>query len=681
MNSVLNQQPIAIDPAWMPDPEKAIRNYAGRAIYKFKLPGDRPGEFRVKFSRWEKSALKRKKKIPVSTWVERHRITPADSPFPGQVWQNETTPYLVGIMDAIDFESVQEVVVCAPEQTGKTDLSLNYLAYTADRRPGNWLIVYPDEKTAGDMSRDRVGPMFEDSPRLKKYLTGYVDDLSSLRINLRHMKIYMAWANSASRLKSRPLPYVLLDEIDEYPESVHKREGSPIDLARKRTRNFAHKRKILRVSTPTIETGPIWKALNNECEVVFVYFVKCPSCNAYQEMQFMTKKEDGELIYHIRWEGGSEADPRRIKADEKSTWYECAACGIRWDDAMRDEAVRQGQWRDREKGLSLELYLKSYKPVVIGFHYKAWISRFVSLRETAEAFLWGLKSLEGLKNFRKSYCAEPWRVLRQEREEDTILKLCDDRPRGRVPGGGKVASLTAGVDTQDHSFWYEIRAWAWGEDSLSRESWCIREGEVLSFEDLAQILFSDNYIDSDGNKYMVRLVIQDCLGHRTSEVYDFCRKNPGRIFPSIGRDRMAQPFSWSVQEYYPGKKKPIPGGLRLINVNTKYYKDELARLLAIAPGDPSCWWYHSEYHSRHAAHMVSEFVNDKGLWECPEHKPNHLWDCSVLNLVAADILGIKFWSRKAPAKKNTGGEPQEPPANRERIRDRGSYRPSWLNRR
>ena len=57
-----------------------------------------------------------------------------------------------------------------------------------------------------------------------------------------------------------------------------------------------------------------------------------------------------------------------------------------------------------------------------------------------------------------------------------------------VPGGGVVACLLAGVDTQDDGFYYEIRAFGFG---FERESWGIREGKVPTFEALAQVLWFD----------------------------------------------------------------------------------------------------------------------------------------------------------------------------------------------
>ena len=173
-----------------------------------KIPGDNDKNKVVLESRlagtWypdDKKSLKKQKQIPVSQWAEKHRIVPDDSSVPGK-WKNATTPYLAGIMDASFFPSVQEFIICAPPQTGKSDCVNNCIGYGADRKRGNVLYVYPDELTARENSKDRIQPMFKDSPRLKQYLTGYEDDESVLRIKLRHMKVHLAWASSAARTSS-----------------------------------------------------------------------------------------------------------------------------------------------------------------------------------------------------------------------------------------------------------------------------------------------------------------------------------------------------------------------------------------------------------------------------------------------------------------------------------------------
>jgi len=633
------EMPISIDPAWLPAwsmEELQARHH-----------------ITVSFSPGDKKILIRKSKIRPSVWAERHIVLPEDSPRPGP-WKNITAQYLTGIMDASFYPSVEEIIVCAVPQGGKSQGAANCLGYIIDRAPGNVLIVFPDEKEAGTFSKDRIRPMLQDSPRLRSYLTGDMDDLATMRIKLQHLKIYFAWATSAARLSQRPLPYGIVDEENKNPVTVGKKETGPVELVRKRMRNFPNKRKLWRLSSPTIEGVGISKGLNEDAEVVFDYWVRCPDCGSAYKMDFK----------QIKWPGGSAADPKTIHRDQ-AAFYVCLECDATWDDMdglnpLRDLAVRHGEYRSRTGDVELFAYLKEFNPKAIGFHMPAWISPFVTLSECAAAFLKGIHDTSpqktALKDFQNGYAAEPWKITQKERSEDRILMLRDDRPLGRVPGDNVVAGLVAGVDTQDYGFWYRIRAFGYGGPELVKESWGIREGYVTTFGALERVLWQDTYMDAEGNPYAMAMVVQDALGHRTSEVYTFCLKHRGRIFPSFGRQRMATKYTWTNLEYFPGTKKQIPGGLKGINVNTQYFKDELSGLLEIAPSDPGAWHENNEFSSDWARHMTAEFVNEQGVWDCPDGEDNHLWDCASLCLVAHEILGMMFWPKE---KKQEPGKPKK----------------------
>lgn len=637
-----------------------------------------------RFSAAERRIFRKRKMIPVSEWTEHHRTITMGS-LRGR-WKNRVTPYLAGIMDASFFPSVQTIIICKAPQVGGSEAVNNCIGYAIDRDPGPVLYVYPDETTAKENSSDRIQPMIKSSPRLRSYYTGMKDDEAMMRINLQHMPIYMAWARSAARLANKPIKHLVFDETDKYPDTANKRETDPILLGEKRTITFRWSRKIWKLSTPTIELGPIWQALTTEAQVVFDYWACCPDCGHLHLMTFE----------NIKWPEG-ERDPEIVERGNLA-WYQCPQCQSRWSDNKRDAAMRWGAWRPRPteavpaSGLGLMEYLKKHRPTKIGFHIPSWLSHFVSLSEVAGAFLRGLRDKNKLKDFRNNHQAVPWLDYTQERKEDRILNLRDDRPRGIVPAGGLVSALTAGVDTQDKGFWFEVRAWGFG---MELESWQIREGYVDSFAALIQILLKDRYLDKDGLEYFVRLAIQDAMGHRTSEVYDFCRLNRKLIFPFQGKQSLTQPFRYSKIDYYPNTQKPIPGGIMLLQADVNFYKNQLAGKLEIAPEDPGAWHLHAETNEEYARQMCAEYTDEKGLWQCPDTKANHYWDCAVLNEVAADVLGLKYW-RKPKEKDQATRQPERPgpgpispkeaePPNKGRLppwkmKGGGYKKPSWLNR-
>jgi phage terminase large subunit GpA-like protein len=132
--------------------------------------------------------------------------------------------------------------------------------------------------------RERILPMFEDSRRLRRHLTGAVGDESTIRVNLRHMTVYLGWAGSASRLGTRPIRLLILNEIDKYPSFT--KEADAEALAEKRTITWRGRRLIFKLSTPTVENAPIWTAFSEEAHARFDWHVACPFCGGMQLMKF-----------------------------------------------------------------------------------------------------------------------------------------------------------------------------------------------------------------------------------------------------------------------------------------------------------------------------------------------------------------------------------------------------------
>jgi phage terminase large subunit GpA-like protein len=122
----------------------------------------------------------------------------------------------------------------------------------------------------------------------------------------------------------------------------------------------------------------------------------------------------------------------------------------------------------------------------------------------------------------------------------------------------------------------------------------------------------------------------------------------GRLLAFQGRERQTQPHRYSNIEFYPNTNKPIPGGVKLLQANANYYKNILSSKLDILPGDPGAWHLNAEAADEWAKQMCAEHINDEtGLWECPDNVKNHAWDVSYMQLVAADVLGVKFWRKEA----------------------------------
>lgn len=80
--------------------------------------------------------------------------------------------------------------------------------------------------------------------------------------------------------------------------------------------------------------------------------------------------------------------------------------------------------------------------------------------------------------------------------------------------------LTGGVDVQETSLYWTIRAW--GDYSTSQN---IAHGQAASFGEVVDIMNLEFKRD-DGQQMLVDLALVDS-GDQTEEVYDFCMQNSG----------------------------------------------------------------------------------------------------------------------------------------------------------
>lgn len=269
--------------------------------------------------------LKPPERMTVSEWADKNRIIPAGtSNQPGR-WKTEKTPYLRGIMDAFSDDRIEEIVFIKPTQVGGTESILNILGYIVDQDPASTLVVYPSDTLAEDISKNRIQPMLRATrPLAEKFRE---EDSKLLALQFENMYIPLTGANSAASLSSKPIRFVLLDEVDKYPpRSGGGKEADPISLARERTNTFAYNKKIFITSTPTLKTGAIWKEWES-CTRQLYFYVPCPYCGKFQRLRFQQIKFIKEGTKTERAE---------------SAYYECPYCQSQLFDADKHKMLKQG---------------------------------------------------------------------------------------------------------------------------------------------------------------------------------------------------------------------------------------------------------------------------------------------------------------------------------------------------
>ena len=561
----------------------------------------------------------------VSSWADAHRfLSQKASAEPGR-FRTDRTPYLRDIMDALSPSSpVQTVVFQAGAQVGKSETGNNWVGFVVHHAPGPMLLVQPTVDTAKRFSKQRLAPMIEESPVLAQRISENKSRDASNSMMAKEFPggvLIITGANSAAGLRSMPIRYLFMDEIDAYPLDVDG-EGDPIQLAIKRTTTFA-RRKIFMCSTPTIkDVSRIEREFRNSDQRR--YYVPCPHCGHYQHLEWK----------NLKW---SNDDPNTAA-------YACEGCGVLIEERHKATMLPAGQWRATAEGdgRTAGFHLSSlYSPL----GWKSWaeiVAEFMAAKHDASL----------LKTFVNTVLGETW-------EEDYSAKLGADDLRARtefyepgtVPARGLV--VTAGVDVQDNRLAVVLRAWGREE-----ESWLVDHMEIYGdpaqpavWKQLDDVL-SRPIPHEIGEPLHVAAAAIDSGGHFTSEVYAFARDRRARgVFAIKGQSQRGKPpiaKPSKVDINYRGRV--MKGAAEVYPVGSDTVKSTLyARLRLNEPGSVGMYHWHAEttpeyFEQLTAEKQITRYV--KGFpvreWVKKSGQRNEALDCEVYAYAAVHWLYMRY---------------------------------------
>jgi len=174
-------------------------------------------------------------------------------------WRNEPTQYMVEPIDMLTNREYGAVVFVGPSQTGKTDsLLLNPIMYGVMCDPMDMLIYQTSQTMAADFSRRRIDRMIRQNDCLSSRLMGGASSDTTFNKSFRSgMLVTLSWP-TINELSGRPVGRVFLTDYDRMPQDIDG-EGSPFDLARKRTTTYGRIGKTFVESSPGfVQKDPQW---------------------------------------------------------------------------------------------------------------------------------------------------------------------------------------------------------------------------------------------------------------------------------------------------------------------------------------------------------------------------------------------------------------------------------------
>ena len=437
--------------------------------------------------------------LTVSEWSDRHRMLSSKaSAEPGR-WRTSRTPYLKAIMDCLSPTSpIERVAFMKAAQLGATEMGSNWIGYVIHHAPGPMMAVWPTVDMAKRNSKQRIDPLIEESAALSALIAPARSRDSGNTILAKEFRggvLVMTGANSAVGLRSMPVRYLFLDEVDGYPIDVEG-EGDAISLAEARTRTFA-RRKIFIVSTPTISGV---SAIEREYEASDQrrYFVPCPHCAHRQWLRFE----------QLRWE----------KGQPETAAYVCESCEEAIAEHHKTWMLEQGEWR----AMVTDSVSKT-----AGFHLSSLYSPvgWRSWRDIAAAWESAVSKESGsaaaIKTFKNTELGETWVEEGEAPDWQRLVERREDYRIGTVPQGGLL--LVGGADVQKDRI--EASIWAFGR---GKEAWLVEHRVLMGdtardavWKRLSELL-AQTWTHASGAALPLSRFALD-TGFATQEAYAFVR--------------------------------------------------------------------------------------------------------------------------------------------------------------
>ena len=552
---------------------------------------------------------------PWRDWVCEHVYLP-NSP-EGARYSLDAVPAHAIIWDWLEDPEVKEIAVVACVGFGKTAIieGLGVRAVAVDH--GDMMVVGQTGDTVQDWMESRMRKVWQTSPLTKLHIPTGAErsNWKKDQVIFRHMNFFAGPANKTA-LQEKSMVYTVGDEVWRWDDGM-------IDYLLKR-HHGRWNRKNLMLSQGGDEDGQWhnhakagkWHDLEHECP-------KCKMGSVFDWNNYQFEKI--------------------IDANEELDWvaiYEtvrlkCPHCGEQFQDTeynRRQWAKCKPVW-DGGKFIPGRMTLRASFMTVWRYSWCDMVKEWLIANEDKKS-----GQLEKLENIICQRFAQFWK---KPTDTPTLTLSGDPYQKKEYHEGAKwemedFRFLTA--DVQQGHFWVAIRAWKVGGDS--RLLW---EGRLETWENIRYL--QERYGIEN------RFVFIDC-GYKPEEVAKQCfaAAKPGDTnrwnmlrgedardgyMKVVGEKKFRRLFS-----DYTNAQTSAGLAYKFIRFSNLLAKDKLSALMASGtfgvPTDAS-----KNYH----AHMQSEQKREisPGVWRWVPVKtgrPNHLWDCEDMQVVAACICKV-----------------------------------------
>jgi phage terminase large subunit GpA-like protein len=529
-------------------------------------------------------------------------------------------PYAERILRCIQDPKIKKISLKFGSQSSKTTIIYIALAYLLANKPSPAMWVMPSQAKAKRFSTVRWKPLWMQSPTLRALLpslqSGGVDmeQFANLEQTINGAPLCFVGAGSDANVKSDPVTYLVLDEIDEIP-SFTRRQA----LERVKGR---HRYKILQASTPKGEHDGI----EDEYQLGTKehYHIECPCCKKAVPIYW----RDNANQYLIKHDPNAVKDGvvnHRLLAE--SAYYEMPCCGHHLKDGEKAQALRNGKKHHNEGWLATNEHPEEGH---VSFFLPSQYSNIVTFGTMLSEFYKHLNDPAALPAFVMGWLAEPWKEKIIEALPDQLKRCIGDYDKGAIKGDVRVIA----VDVQRTDLVYNVR----GYDKEG--SYLLEQGRCEGFDFVKQLQ----------DKYEAEHVgIDYAFPDRKQEVFTAVHRNRGEgWFALRAFDKMSKPFEVKRTDPFLGTSKQSKfrlNSIMLFHLDTNLWKGVLSTK---RNGEDTRWQVYKGIEKSYERELYAEFQKEiqdgKGRkrfeWRVKGHGQNHQFDLETYHLAIAQWLGI-----------------------------------------
>jgi phage terminase large subunit GpA-like protein len=426
----------------------------------------------------------------------------------------------------------------AAVQTGKSMGTEGISAYFIDNYPMNMMFIYEKRDKIEEVFDERLKPMIQQVPAIRKYWNGDENNLSKKRLKLIHMIMRVASAGLKGDIATHNAGLVIGDEYAKWP----KKDFSQVKAIEGRTqasRMVGKKTKILLCTSPDNDQDPSFVECHKPNTYIFNPHYECPICGHWQYLI------DRQIKEKPNKKGEFDHNPERIRT-ERAAYYECERCKGNIEEEERLQMSFGVRWMEQKSKIPFDKVITN--PIRWKRAVMQW-NRLVDVTWTFSDCLATFFEAQSSPNINdlKTYMNEDmadWVKLRAQKYSKKYIKskclnYFQYGEDAFVPDG--VSILYAGVDTQDSGFYYVIRGFG-----ANMESWLIRHGFITCdmntdefknpmavYERFRTEIFRYPLKKKCGKMMHIEWAFIDRGGHRSTDVDTICN-HMHNFFPYIG---------------------------------------------------------------------------------------------------------------------------------------------------